>query len=84
MNITTIELQDAQSRFAELVRLVLAGNEVVLTQQQTPLIRLSSILPLPTSQHEPLPRVAGLHAGMTWVSDDFDEPIPDAFWLGEE
>lgn len=29
-------------------------------------------------------RVPGLHAGTTWVSDDFDEPLPDEFWLGEE
>lgn len=30
------------------------------------------------------PRVAGLHAGMGWVSDDFDAELPDSFWLGEE
>ncbi len=30
------------------------------------------------------PRVAGLHAGMGWISDDFDDELPDSFWLGEE
>lgn len=30
------------------------------------------------------PRVPGLHAGMGWMSDDFNDPLPDAFWLGEE
>ncbi len=29
------------------------------------------------------PRIAGLHAGTSWVSDDFDDPLPDDFWLGE-
>lgn len=29
------------------------------------------------------PRVAGLHKGAIWISDDFDEPLDDAFWLGE-
>ena len=30
-------------------------------------------------------RIPGLHAGSTiWVSDDFDDPLPDSFWLGEE
>ena len=29
-------------------------------------------------------RVPGLDAGTTWVSDDFDEPLPDSFWLGDE
>lgn len=27
-------------------------------------------------------RILGLHAGTTWVSDDFDDPLPDEFWLG--
>ncbi|SKB06027.1 hypothetical protein SAMN02745166_04403 [Prosthecobacter debontii] len=26
----------------------------------------------------------GLHAGMITMSDDFNEPLPDSFWLGEE
>ena len=25
-------------------------------------------------------RIPGLDAGTTWVSDDFDEPLPDSFW----
>jgi hypothetical protein len=29
-------------------------------------------------------RVAGLNRGQIWVSEDFDAPLPDAFWLGEE
>ena len=33
---------------------------------------------------QPAHRIAGLHAGQTWVSDDFDAPLPDSFWLGEE
>ena len=30
------------------------------------------------------PRVAGLHEGQTLISDDFDEPLPDEFWLGKD
>jgi hypothetical protein len=31
------------------------------------------------------PRVAGLHAGnILYISDDFDDPLPDSFWLGED
>ncbi len=29
-------------------------------------------------------RVFDLHAGLVWVSDDFDAELPDSFWLGEE
>ena len=28
-------------------------------------------------------RVLGLHAGSMWMSDDFDAPLPDEFWLGK-
>ena len=30
------------------------------------------------------PRIAGLHEGQTIISDDFDEPLPDEFWLGKD
>ncbi len=26
-------------------------------------------------------RVPGLDANTTWVSDDFDDPLPDSFWF---
>ncbi|VAW42831.1 hypothetical protein MNBD_CHLOROFLEXI01-4550 [hydrothermal vent metagenome] len=27
-------------------------------------------------------RIPGLDADTTWVSDDFDNPLPDSFWFG--
>lgn len=30
------------------------------------------------------PRTPGLHAGRYWIAADFDAPLPDGFWLGEE
>lgn len=29
-------------------------------------------------------RVFGLHCGMMETSDDFDAPLPDSFWFGED
>lgn len=30
-------------------------------------------------------RIFGLHAGSTvFISDDFDDALPDSFWLGED
>jgi hypothetical protein len=30
-------------------------------------------------------RVAGLFAGMSYfMADDFDEPLPESFWMGED
>ncbi|MEM1269485.1 MAG: hypothetical protein AAGI08_05480 [Bacteroidota bacterium] len=36
---------------------------------------------------EPFPaekRVAGLGEGTVEMADDFDDPLPDSFWLGKE
>ena len=33
-----------------------------------------------TSSHK---RVAGLGQGTLVIGDDFDDPLPDSFWLGE-
>jgi hypothetical protein len=32
---------------------------------------------------QPPKRVAGLGKGTIIIGDDFDDPLPDAFWLGE-
>ncbi len=30
------------------------------------------------------PRTPGLGKGKWWVAEDFDAPLPDEFWLGED
>jgi hypothetical protein len=35
-------------------------------------------------EKQPHKRIAGLGKGTIVIADDFDEPLPDAFWLGEE
>ena len=32
---------------------------------------------------QPHKRIGGLGQGTMVIADDFDEPLPDAFWLGE-
>ncbi len=31
----------------------------------------------------PADRTPGLNRGEVWVRDDFDDPLPDTFWLGD-
>ena len=38
----------------------------------------------PVSPFTTGPRILGLHQGMVSMSDDFDEPLPESFWLGED
>ncbi len=31
-------------------------------------------------KQSPKKRILGLHKGKMWISDDFNEPLPDEFW----
>jgi antitoxin (DNA-binding transcriptional repressor) of toxin-antitoxin stability system len=71
----TVDVRETQTNLQELLSLVREGTEVILTEGTTPLARLVPIA-LSTT-----PRVAGLHAGAIWTSEDFDEPLPEEFWM---
>ena len=66
----TVDVREAQTSLKELLSSVIAGAEIIFAQDNTPIARLVPITS-PTA-----PRVAGLHAGVTWISDDFNEPLP--------
>ena len=76
MQTKTIDVHEAQTHLVALLSLVTAGTEIILTEGSTPLAR---IVPMAGA---PIPRVAGLHPGAIWTSEDFDEPLPEAFWTG--
>ena len=83
MSTKTINLQETPADLEELLTLVAEGANVVLMRGDTPIARLS---PLKKRTPKPQkPRIAGLHAGnILYMSEDFDDPLPDEFWLGEE
>lgn len=78
MTTKTIEIRQAQSQLDELVSLAMAGTEVVFTRGNKPLARLTPIPDLPMKQRTP-----GLHQGAIWMSEDFDDPLPESFWFEE-
>ena len=49
-------------------------------------IRSLDVSSTPENHHpsELPPRTLGLNRGAMKMSDDFDEPLPDEFWIGEE
>ena len=77
MTTKTIDVHEAQTRLPELVSSVATGAEIILTKDNTPVARL---VPLAVTATK---RIAGLHTGSIWVSPDFNEPLPDSFWMGE-
>lgn len=72
---TTIDVETAQTPLSELISLVMSGSEVILAEGEIPLVRL---VPVTTE------RIPDLHPGAMIISDDFDAPLPDEFWLGKQ
>lgn len=80
MTTKTIDLEVTPTSLDELLAILQQDSEVLLTKGDMPVARLSRVRSQPARKSG---RIPGLHAGTTWVSDDFDEPLPDEFWLGE-
>lgn len=76
MHEKTVDLRQTPTNLQDLLSLIRTGTEIILTEGATPLAR---VVPIPSSS---MPRVAGLHTGAIWVSDDFDEELPEVFWTG--
>lgn len=72
MSTKTVDIREAQEKLKELLSLAAEGEEIVITENSTPLARLVA---MPE-------RIAELHAGTIWTSNDFDDPLPDEFWIG--
>ncbi|MDP6037016.1 MAG: toxin-antitoxin (TA) system antitoxin [Candidatus Latescibacteria bacterium] len=74
----TVDIREVQSRLKELLSLMDTGTDVILVEDNTPVARLVPVTPDATT------RIAGLHEGASWTSEDFDAPLPDAFWTGDQ
>ncbi len=72
MSTQTIDVKKTQTDLKGLLSIVAEGTKVVLTEGDTPIARL-----VPIGK-----RVAGLHSGAIWTAEDFDEPLPEDFWMG--
>ena len=75
----TVTVDEAQNKLQALVAQALAGDEVIITERGKPVARLVPVVS-PSNKK----RVAGLNRGSIQTSDDFDEPLQDRFWLGQE
>ena len=73
-----IPLQEAQNKLSELIDLVEQGEEVFILSDNKTRIKLVSFT------EKPKIRVFGQHRGLATLSEDFDSPLPDNFWLGSD
>jgi antitoxin (DNA-binding transcriptional repressor) of toxin-antitoxin stability system len=74
-----IDLQEKETTVEELLALIEDGSEVILTKGETPVARVLPIKELPKKERSP-----GMHPNSIWMSDDFNDPLPDEFWFGDE
>lgn len=73
-------LKKLQKLLPEKQQQVLAFVEFMLFQQEQTLQSSSSP---EIARSTPQQRVFGQYRGQIWMSEDFNEPLPDEFWLGE-
>ena len=66
-----IELDKAKSQLEMLIQTALEGEEVIITRNDEPVLKL---VPISKSNKR---RKAGSAKGMILISEDFDEPLED-------
>jgi antitoxin (DNA-binding transcriptional repressor) of toxin-antitoxin stability system len=72
LDITTMQaIKDA-------VSLLEQDTEIILIENGYPVARILPVKKLTRKQ------LSGLNPGAMVMHDDFDEPLPESFWLGDE
>ena len=71
----TVSLEELHNRIDELLARVRSANEdVILAEKGAPVARMAAIA---ESNGGRKPRVPGSAKGEIWISDDFDDPLPE-------
>ncbi len=71
-----VSITEAKANFSRLLRQAAAGEEVVIAKWGKPVARLVR-LEKPTEPREP-----GALRGRITIAEDFDAPLPRAWWMG--
>ncbi len=73
--------EEARERIKHLLDLVKNGEEVLISEDDNVFAKIAPVKKAKKKKR----RTLGLHRGVVkWISPDFDEPLPDSFWLGDE
>ena len=77
MSTKTVDICETHEGLSELITLAQEGTEVILANGATPLARIVPVEPVKKK------RIAGLHEGQGWMSDDFNAPMTEDFREGK-
>jgi len=75
MTTLVVEAKDLSTRFDELIALAEQGTDVVIRSGNTSRAKLVPVT-------KPF-RSLGLHEGKMETTSDFNDPLPDEYWLGK-
>lgn len=70
---STVTLQDAQTRLAELVAGLQPGEEVIITRDEKPVARIVGA----TATDRPPPKLGTLKGTVLYMAPDFDAPLDE-------
>jgi prevent-host-death family protein len=80
----TVSIREAKNRLTELARLVEKGESICVTRNGKPVLELVSPKKKGGIDYEAGDRwlqKRGLKRPRIWISDDFDDPLPEDFLL---
>ncbi len=78
-----VSAEEAQAQLKDLLDLVREGDEVLISEDEKVFARLAPVKE--EVKEEKKQRTPGLDRGVVkYISPDFDDPLPDSFWFGEE
>ena len=72
----TLSINDVQSQLPGLLARAKDGDEIIIEENGEPLAKISPLQKISKRTK----RTAGLGKGTIWISDDFDDELPDEFW----
>jgi antitoxin (DNA-binding transcriptional repressor) of toxin-antitoxin stability system len=85
-----VSLLEAAANLNNLVEAAINGEEVILLNaSDRPVAQIKSVKNGSTKAEkfdqstEDQPRVLGLYQNRGWISEDFNAPLPDSFWIDE-
>jgi antitoxin (DNA-binding transcriptional repressor) of toxin-antitoxin stability system len=76
----TVTAEEARERIKHLLDLVKNGEEVLISEDDEVFARIAPV----EKEKEKKRRTPGLFRGTVRMAPDFDDPLPDSFWFGEE
>ncbi|OUL37575.1 DUF2281 domain-containing protein [Nostoc sp. T09] len=68
----TIDINQALTEISELIEKAVDGEEIIITKNNQPLVKLVSLQPLPKR-----PALFGSDQDLISITDDFDDPLED-------